>query len=404
METNKIDFCPNCSKPISLTGFYCGSCLTQVRCKECSNLLELGSAGCTSCGTPRENRQQAATFAAAVNSIRVHETLNERTIEANFTDHVGKDLAGIIRDAYSNRRTDRMLTQGQKHGVDDGLPFTEDTKEDGVVPDADEMNADSGGDSQKVGQGGGAGQKQKPGGTEYPTLKSIAMKALPASETEWVLVYAFYASNFGKETFTRKDILDQYKDPNRETAERKSALSGNLRSLVRAGRINALSDSFSILDEGIELACEIVSRSKSTVLQSKAKAQPTLNEGEKLAVGKKRDGMSGSRSKRLNDLDFHPNGKESLAIYYGRFKTENDNERILLFVSYMQGDMRLSGITYNHIFTCFEELDLHTPLNVPQSTRNAASRTGWIDVVDSKNIVVTTNGKNKIRNWNKSVG
>src|SRR5690606_22688233 len=108
METNLQTKCYNCSKPLPLAGYFCGGCLTQVKCKSCGSPLEKDDAGCVNCGTPKEMRTETkADLHQNINTFRLHETTTDRTIEATFSDDVAKDIAGTLRDAAA---TGRMKT------------------------------------------------------------------------------------------------------------------------------------------------------------------------------------------------------------------------------------------------------------------------------------------------------
>lgn len=395
MENISI-ICFSCTKNLPEKARFCNACLTQVRCKECSALLEKDAIGCMECGTPivlRNGNSQPSS--SNFNTISIHESAMERKIEARFSDNVGKDLTGILRDAMLTRRPaipNYSSSTPEMNGV-----------EDTVYQEIETSKAES---KERVNNSVGEKASELPTEAqfEHPTLITVSMRALPASETEWVLVYSYYASNFGKDIFTRHDIITRYDESKRRSADRLSALTSNIKGSVRAGRINALGDSYSMLEPGITLAKEILSRTTGTVIMSKNKRgkETTAGDIESVTEGRKKTGKSNTRNKRLNDVDFHPNGKDSLSAYVKKYPAKTDFERILLFVAYMKEVLGIESVTYDYIYTCFEELDLNTPPNVPQTVRNCASKVGYIDVSNSKNIIVTTNGKNKIRNWNKN--
>lgn len=201
METNQQTNCYNCSKPLTLTGYFCGGCLTQVRCKSCGSLLEKDDAGCVNCGTPKEVRTETKTGSHQnINTFRLHETAVDRTIVATFSDDVAKDLSGTLRDTAA---------AGRMRAIASSIPPLNDFN--GADKETTEF-----GDAEVVNNGNTLPKtevihKSVPTDTakqkEYPTLKAVAMKNLPGTETEWIMVYAFYASNYGKDTFTRQNLI-----------------------------------------------------------------------------------------------------------------------------------------------------------------------------------------------------
>ena len=392
MENMPSLTCFNCNNSLLERAKFCGSCRTQVRCKECAAELEKGSDICIECGTEilaLTNTVKDGHF----NTISIRETETERNIEAKFSNEVGKDLTGILRDAMMGNKNvigSAKVNPMTSNGIED-TDFQELPKETNssayILPEKEFSS------------------KYIPTKTEYPAIINISMRALPTSETEWVLVYSFYASQFGTTIFTRRDVISKYDESNRRNLDRLNALTTNFKTLIRSGKLSALTNGYSILDPGMNLAKEIISRTKSSVLQTKArKVKETNPEGEESdnSSGGKKGVVNTTRSKRLNDIDFHPEGKESLENFFKKYSSKNDYERILLFVYYMREVIEIDVISYNHIFTCFETLDMKTPLNVAQVTRNSASAKGWIDLSDSK-IELTTNGRNQIRKWNDNV-
>jgi len=353
--------------------------------------LEKGADICIECGT--EILAVSNTANEHFNTISIRETATERNIEAKFSNEVGKDLTGILRDAMI---ANRSAITGLK-----GNSIPPDTAEDTDFQELPKEKEATG--SVQLPTEKQSSQTATPTQAEYPAIINISMRALPSSETEWVLVYSFYASQFGTSIFTRQDVISKYEESNRRKPERLNALTTNFKTLIRSGKLSALVNGYSMLEPGIGLAKEIISRTKSSVLQTKPrKVKDTNSEAKEMdnSTEKKKRGGNTTRSKRLNGIDFYPEGKDSLETFFKKYATKNDYERIFLFVYYMKEVIEIDAISYNHIFTCFEALNLKTPLNVPQITRNSASDRGWIDLSDSKNIEVTTNGKNQIRKWN----
>lgn len=99
--------------------------------------------------------------------------------------------------------------------------------------------------------------------TDFPTMKDVVMRDFPKVEPEWVLIYAFYASDFSKETFTRDDILKGYTESNRYDAQRIKNLSGNFKACVLKEWIKGVnSTTYRVTAKGKEYA-ELVLAGKS---------------------------------------------------------------------------------------------------------------------------------------------
>lgn len=97
--------------------------------------------------------------------------------------------------------------------------------------------------------------------SSYPSLREINLKGSPKTETEWIMVYGFYASSNGKEEFVRESLLQFYKETKRETKSRIANLSNNLKNLLKQGKIRFLNDNDIVLTpEGISAVEEILKR------------------------------------------------------------------------------------------------------------------------------------------------
>jgi hypothetical protein len=97
---------------------------------------------------------------------------------------------------------------------------------------------------------------------KYPHLKDVANKHLPGPEIEWLIVYAYYASNNrDKKLFTRDSLLHMYKETNRMSTSRIGNLSNNIDTLVKNRWIRRWNDTEFVMEEdGIKKAEEILSR------------------------------------------------------------------------------------------------------------------------------------------------
>lgn len=97
--------------------------------------------------------------------------------------------------------------------------------------------------------------------SDHPSMRDNVVRNIAKSEKEWILLYGFYASNFGEKEFLRDDILAAYDETKRRMDSRIKNLSNNLNNLVKQGLIRYLNDKDMFLtDQGKELAMEILNR------------------------------------------------------------------------------------------------------------------------------------------------
>lgn len=87
--------CFNCSNllPNDNKLFFCPSCLTQVKCKKCTENLLKNAAGCISCGTALGFSE---TKQSELNQIEFEQKGDLKKFKATFTDNVGHDLVSTF--------------------------------------------------------------------------------------------------------------------------------------------------------------------------------------------------------------------------------------------------------------------------------------------------------------------
>ena len=76
--------------------------------------------------------------------------------------------------------------------------------------------------------------------TEIPSLSNVVLTGGPRTESEWMLVYAFYCSEQGAQFFSKDDLRHYYKDTNRYTEARGKNFASNFKSLISDKLISAV--------------------------------------------------------------------------------------------------------------------------------------------------------------------
>ena len=109
---------------------------------------------------------------------------------------------------------------------------------------------------------------------DYPILKDIVMKDLPKTEAEWILIFGFYASNYGNNSFAKSDITEKYKETNKDTEANRKNLSTNLAKCVKNNWIKGINNnSFIVLDIGKQYVNEILAGRSVAVSRPKPKSK-----------------------------------------------------------------------------------------------------------------------------------
>ncbi len=98
----------------------------------------------------------------------------------------------------------------------------------------------------------------------------------------------------------------------------------------------------------------------------------------------------------VKELDLHPNAKQSLRDFYTAKNPGTQYEQLSVFVYYLRNVIEAAAISANHIFTCYKDVEVRPPNDIPQILRNCARVKGWVDTRDSANIEITTQGTNLV--------
>ncbi|GEP98112.1 hypothetical protein CCY01nite_43720 [Chitinophaga cymbidii] len=344
--------------------------------------MEKDDAGCVNCGVPKEVKTNATSN---TNTFRMHESAGERIIDATFSDNAAKELAGIIKENYAVRLGSQQignLTQ---------LPTTNE-----INPLVDTFQ-----NAEVI-----TPESSVPSPTDSSELLHIddVERSLDCSEKHWILIYAFYISEYGKNTFNKGSVQKRYKE-SRDADSRMSNFSNRWKSLFPDLIKTIRTDELRLTDKGINTAKDLiagkwVSQASTATGGKKSKGKKEEDEGGKRQVVRKSSNSS-TGSKRLTNIDFYPSGQESLEVFFKKFAVKNDNERNLLFVYYFQEILKNANITLDHLYTCYDHLNLRIPENMDKSIGNTKSRTGWVETKDRLNLALTTAGRNKMKFWDK---
>lgn len=179
------------------------------------------------------------------------------------------------------------------------------------------------------------GNNAQPVENQLPQINTVVVKNLPKTEAEWVLVYALYASEEGKKTFTEDDLRKLYQDSGRWNDSRSKNFSANLKKAVASNWFAFVNASnYSLLESGKALAYEILQRSNSIKDSKKAKR----------AVG------AAKASYTIVELNLNDEQRQDLKQYLQPFSSANNIEKAVL-IAYKLSQYGITELNANTIFT-----------------------------------------------------
>jgi len=191
---------------------------------------------------------------------------------------------------------------------------------------------------------------------DYPTLKDIKIRDLPKSETEWLLIYAFYATGFGKNEFTRAMLAKSYDESDRKTDIRIGNLTKNLNSLVTGLYIKSTNDtSYILLEAGKIKIMEVLegktvarNHHKKTV---KPKTKGSDEEDKTIVEQDTIKTKTKSPGSQIAFVDLKYSVKEMTALinYFKTCSAKTQNEEVLLALSWFMENKSKEGATLEEI-------------------------------------------------------
>lgn len=98
----------------------------------------------------------------------------------------------------------------------------------------------------------------------------------------------------------------------------------------------------------------------------------------------------------VNDLNLRPAGKTPLKDFFAVKKPSDQQEQLAVFLHYLKRTLDLAPINVNHLYTCFREVEKKVPKDINTVARNTATRKGWVDASDQKNLRITVQGENYV--------
>jgi len=98
----------------------------------------------------------------------------------------------------------------------------------------------------------------------------------------------------------------------------------------------------------------------------------------------------------VRDLNFAPNGKQSLEEFVTDKKPKNQHEKNLIACFYLDEIMGIENITVGHVLSVYSACRWTSPSHPDTSLQATASANNWLDTSDMGSITVVWAGKNYV--------
>jgi hypothetical protein len=121
--------------------------------------------------------------------------------------------------------------------------------------------------------------------------------------------------------------------------------------------------------------------------------------GSPSSEGKGRSGKAKTKPptyKTVGDLNLLPEGQQSLKDFFNEKKPKAQQEEFVVILFYLTHILKLTGITPNHIYTGFNEVEKQVP-QIQKMAATISNRKGWVDASDMNDLKLTTPGENFVK-------
>ena len=201
---------------------------------------------------------------------------------------------------------------------------------------------------------------------EIPTLTNVVLIGGPRTESEWILVYAFYKSQQGTHFFSREDLRQCYKETNRYTDARNKNFASNVKNLISDKMISAVNENdFRIEKKGIELAKKIVCGEI---------ANGSTKGGKKKGTKFKNNT---SEAYNLVELNLSQEERDACAKFYTTHTSSNNQDKVVVIAKWLKDAKGIDEVDKDTIFTILRTLGESASFNINQALLNAKNRKSY---------------------------
>jgi hypothetical protein len=99
------------------------------------------------------------------------------------------------------------------------------------------------------------------------------------------------------------------------------------------------------------------------------------------------------------DINFMPKDKQSFRDFAAEKKPENNHERNVVAVYYLEQVLNLPSITAGHVLAAYKECNWREPNDLANSLSVTATRKHWLDTSDRSAIRTTAPGRNQVEHY-----
>ena len=206
---------------------------------------------------------------------------------------------------------------------------------------------------------------------EYPSISDVVIKNFPKSEVEWIVVYAFYISEYASQRVGREAIREMYRSTNRFTSSRSGNFVKNIETVVKNNWLSSVNeDEFVITDAGKSKVIEILSNKSNTPKKTVSSAKKN----------------SASASYNPVDLGLSADQRSELNGFYNSYKgkAKSNIDKILVLLYWLKQNTSSLEFDADVVFTLLRTVNESTSFAIQAALGNMLSRNNYIRAGSSK--------------------
>ena len=98
----------------------------------------------------------------------------------------------------------------------------------------------------------------------------------------------------------------------------------------------------------------------------------------------------------VKDLNLRPKDKEPFRAFADSKGPKFNPEKCLVSVYYLKQIAGISGVSSNHVYTCFKDKGWRVPSDLENTLAWTSSQKGWLTTTDMEDIQLSTSGENHV--------
>jgi hypothetical protein len=363
--------CKQCEFEQDMEFDYCISCGNRMRCESCDTAIAKNAVFCSKCG----NKVNIKTGDVTHNTIKFRETKEERFYEVAFTNEATRDVTNVLTNMLGTKGIG--FSQNKEKQSEEEVADAETTD----FVEAEVYNVEKSLNNSSI-------------SANIPHIDDLELKLGEINEIDWVLIYAYYLSDFGKGFFSKESVFEHYKSK-RKTENRMKNYKRTYEKAFSAYFKTLNSEKILINEKGIKTS-EIILRGEKITNYSKTK---TVSKVKETSEKKGKIKSTSASSKNIKLEEFEAIGSAgNLINFHNSVKPSNNAENILLIAYFIQKNLKQSHFTDGNIDYGFKYLKLERQNNLRQLILNAKSREMWFEPAIEKSWKITRKGEIYIEN------